>query len=274
MRDTHADPGGPHEAESPHDERGRLRRQPRQRGAQHRAAHASRQGRGGAQRAAPRAERAGARRPGACGRGRRPGAADRGRTCERAAPRRRAAHRRGAGRHSAHPPPANPDHDGRVRRRRSHRPADAARPLRAARAVATKVGHQGIRFLAVRVRPAAAPERLGRRRRRREAARTCPPKPEGRRRILAEQTRLRQATRSVGRRRRRGQATWTCPPKPEGRRPILAEQTRFRQSTRPAGAAERDLSQPAGAGGLKTPRAAGPRRSTPVRGQRCRPGCR
>jgi hypothetical protein len=181
------------------------RRQSRQCGAQHRAAHPRRQGHGRAQRAAPWAEPAGARRPGACGRGRRAGAADRRGGRERAAPRRRAAHRRGASRRRAHPSRAHADHDRRIRRPRPHRPADAARPLRAQGVVATKVGNPGIRWFGAPGRAAAPPQSVGRRRGRREAAG-----------ILAERSQCPPNTRSMGRRRRRRRAAR-----------ISAEQTRF-----------------------------------------------
>ena len=126
------------------------------------------------------------------------------------APRCRAPHRRGAGRHQAHPPRARADHGRRVRRRRRHhRPADAARPLRAAGAVAAEIRNPGVRFPGAPGRAAATPQSLGRGRRCREAGRA-----------LAERTRFRRDTRPVGRGRRRCEAAWS-----------LAEQTRFRPGT-------------------------------------------
>ena len=184
-------------------------RQPRQCGAQHWAGDARRQADERAQRAASWAEPASARRSGARGRGRGPGGTDRRGRCDRATPRCRAPHRRGAGRRPAHPPRAHADRDRRLRRRRSHRPVDAARPLRAAGAVATKICDQGVRFAGAPGRAAATARSMGRGRRRREAAWA-----------LAERTRFRRDTRPVGRGRRRGEAERT-----------LAEQTRFRPGT-------------------------------------------
>jgi hypothetical protein len=169
----------------PHDQRRRPQRQPRQCGAQHRAAHARRQGRGGAQRAAAWAEPAGAGRSGAGARGRRAGAADRRGGGGRGAPCRRGPHRRGAGRHRARPPRAYADHDGRVRgRRRHHQAADAARSLRAARAVAAEGGDHGVRCAGDRGRPAAAAQSVAHGRGRRRVAR-----------VLAEQSRFSERDR-------------------------------------------------------------------------------
>jgi len=73
---------------------------------------------------------------------------------------------------------------GRVRgRRRYHQAADAARSLRAARAVAAQGGDQGIRCAGAPARAAAAAQSVAGRGRRRRVGRD-----------LAEQTRFRQGT--------------------------------------------------------------------------------
>jgi hypothetical protein len=169
----------PRRGASRHDERGGPHRQPRQRGAQHRPAHACRQGRGCPQRAAPRPEPAGAGRPGARRRNPGAGTADRRGGRRRDAPCRRGPHRRSAGRRAAGAPRPRPG-DGRgFRRRRPDRAADAARPLRAAGAVAAQVCDPGIRFTGAHAGAGGAPRCLGGRRRRRRP-----------REILAEQSRL------------------------------------------------------------------------------------